>query len=248
LEHCDRFFERSGRYRLFVKHVAEIPTNDGIVNVPPFPMNKTKRDAMQEIINEYIERGVVEPSYSAWNAPAFLVKNQHGPEETLAWKRWRVVEDYRQLNVTIRDEVFTPPSVQELIDIVSNSNKYYCSVDLRQGYHHIPLKASDCEKTTFSTGGGACKRQYCVLPYGVKHSGQVFLRTMEMILGGLINKNCLVYVDDILIFALTFEKLLTNLDDVIGCISSKGGSIDLGKSKFLAEEIDFLGHTIGAKG
>jgi hypothetical protein len=78
---------------------------------------------MQEIINKYIEKGIVEPSNSAWNAPAFLVKKQHGPKETLASKRWRVVEEYCQLNMTIRDEVFTPPSVQEPINIVGNSNK-----------------------------------------------------------------------------------------------------------------------------
>jgi Reverse transcriptase (RNA-dependent DNA polymerase) len=71
---------------------------------------------------------------------------------------------------------------------------------------------------------------------------------MEEILGGLINKSCLVYVDDILIFAETFDKLLTNLGDVIGRISNEGGSIDLKKSKFFAEEIDFLGHTIGKNG
>jgi Reverse transcriptase (RNA-dependent DNA polymerase) len=71
---------------------------------------------------------------------------------------------------------------------------------------------------------------------------------MEKILCGLINKSCLVFVDDILIFVATFDKLLIYLDDVIGRISSEGGSIDLGKSKFLAKEIDFLGHTIGAKG
>jgi Reverse transcriptase (RNA-dependent DNA polymerase) len=177
-----------------------------------------------------------------------LLKKQHVSDKTLASKRWRIVEDYRQLNVTIRDEVFTPPSVQELIDIVGNNNKYYCSIDLRQGFHHIPLKASDRQKTTFSTGGLGGKLQYRVLPYGLKHSGQVIKRTMEKILRGLINKICLVYVDDILIFAETFDKLLANLDDVIGRISSEGGSIDLGKSKFLGEEIDFLGHTIGKKG
>jgi hypothetical protein len=92
----------------------------------------------------------------------------------MASKRWRVVEDYRQLNTTIRDEVFTPPSVEELIDIVGSRNKYYCSLDLRQGYHYIPLKASDCEKMTFSTRELVGKLQYHVLPYGLKHGGQVF--------------------------------------------------------------------------
>jgi Reverse transcriptase (RNA-dependent DNA polymerase) len=71
---------------------------------------------------------------------------------------------------------------------------------------------------------------------------------MEKILGTLINRRCLVYVDDILIYGESFEKLLSNLEAVLERISSEGGSIDLGKSKFLGEEINFLGHTIGKKG
>jgi hypothetical protein len=56
-------------------------------------MNKIKRDAMQTILDEYIERGIVEPSQSSWNALAFIITKQHGPEETNASKIWRVVED-----------------------------------------------------------------------------------------------------------------------------------------------------------
>jgi hypothetical protein len=73
---------------------------------------------MEEIINKYIERGIVEPFNFAWNAPAFLLKKQHGPDKTLVSKKWRVVKDYRWHNMTIRDELFAPPSVQELIDII----------------------------------------------------------------------------------------------------------------------------------
>jgi hypothetical protein len=36
-----------------------------------------------------------------------------------------------------------------------------------------------------------------------------------------------------------------NLDVVLGRRKDKGGSINIRKSKFLAEEIDFLGHNIG---
>jgi hypothetical protein len=57
-----------------------------------------------------------------------------------------------------------------------------------------------------------------------------------------------VYVDDILIFGDSIEVMIANLDAVLGRISHEGGSIDLGRSKFLAEEIDFLGHTIGKSG
>jgi hypothetical protein len=47
-------------------------------------MNKNKRDAMEEINNKCIERGIVDQSNSACKAPAFLVKKQHGPGETIA--------------------------------------------------------------------------------------------------------------------------------------------------------------------
>jgi hypothetical protein len=64
-----------------------------------------------------------------------------------------MVEDYRELNKIIIDEVFNTQSASEIVDIIGSENKYYCSIDLRQGYHHLPLKVSDRKKTTFSTGG-----------------------------------------------------------------------------------------------
>jgi hypothetical protein len=144
--------------------------------------------------------------------------------------------------------VFTPPSVQGLIDNIGNNNEYYKSIDLRQGYHNIPLKGNNREKTILSSGGLTGKLPHHVLPDGFKHGGQVFLKTIKRILGRLLNKSCPVYVNAILIFSETFDLLPLNRNHIIGPISSKGGGIDLGSSKFLAEEIDFLGHIIGAKG
>jgi hypothetical protein len=81
-----------------------------------------------------------------------LVKKQHLPNKTLASKRCRLVEDYSQLNTAIFDEIFVPLFVQGLIDIIGNTIKYCSLIGLKQGYLHIPLKVSDLEKTTFSTG------------------------------------------------------------------------------------------------
>jgi Reverse transcriptase (RNA-dependent DNA polymerase) len=159
-----------------------------------------------------------------------------------------MVEDYRELNKVIIDEVFDTPSVSEIVDIIGSENKYYCSKDLKQGYHHLPFKVSDIEKLTFSTDGLARKLQYCVLSYVLKHGGQVFQRAMEIVLDGLIEKHCLVYVDDALIFGKTFNHMLESLDLVLDRINKEGGSKDFGKSRFLAEEIDFLGQRIGKKG
>jgi hypothetical protein len=68
---------------------------------------------------------------------------------------------------------------------------------------------------------------------------------MEKILSGFINRCCLVYVYDILIFSYSIEVMIANPDALLGRIFHEGGSINPGKLKLLAEEIDFLGHTIG---
>jgi hypothetical protein len=68
---------------------------------------------------------------------------------------------------------------------------------------------------------------------------------MEKILGEVINKSCLKYVDDIMILAETFDNLFINLNGITAHKSSEGASIELEKTRSLAEEIDFPGHTIG---
>jgi hypothetical protein len=71
---------------------------------------------------------------------------------------------------------------------------------------------------------------------------------MKQILCRLINRCGLVYVDDILIFGASIDVMVANLDAALARISHEEGSIDLGKSKLLAEEKDFLGHTFGKSG
>jgi hypothetical protein len=67
-------------------------------------------------------------------------------EEKRASKKWRIVEDYQELNKIIMDDVFNAPSVSEIVDIIGSKNKYYCRKDLRQRFHHIPLKVSDTDR------------------------------------------------------------------------------------------------------
>jgi hypothetical protein len=80
---------------------------------------------MHKILDEYIERDIVETSTSSWNSQAFFIKKQHRPEETPASKRLRVVQVNCQLNTTIIDEVFVTWCVQELVETIGNNNKYY---------------------------------------------------------------------------------------------------------------------------
>jgi hypothetical protein len=54
---------------------------------------------------------------------------------------------------------------------------------------------------------------------------------MKIELESLIEKHCLVYVNDVLVFSNTFKHMEESLDQVLGRISSEGRSIDIKKYK-----------------
>jgi hypothetical protein len=64
----------------------------------------------------------------------------------------------------------------------------------------------------------------------------------------LIEKHFLVCVDDIFIFGRSFQKMIKSLDLVLGRINQEERSIELRKSTFFAEVIDFPCHKKGQNG
>jgi len=89
---------------------------------------------------------------------------------------------------------------------------FYTTLDLRSGYHNIPIKESDRDKTAFVTRRGYFR--YKVLPFGLTTAPSVFQRLMDLVLCGLTYATCLVYLDDIIVFAKDFETHLMRLREV----------------------------------
>ena len=86
---------------------------------------------------------------------------------------------------------------------------WFSTLDLRSGYHNIPIKESDRDKTAFITRRG-CFR-YKVLPFGCTTAPSVFQRLMDLVLCGLTFVTCLVYLDDIIAVSYTHLTLPTIL-------------------------------------
>jgi hypothetical protein len=73
-------------------------------------------------------------------------------------------------------------------------------------YHQLPLRKEDREKTAFVTPDGLF--QFKVHPFGVTNGPSTFQSTMDIVLGGLRWTSCLVYLDDIIVYAPTFSSHL----------------------------------------
>ena len=70
----------------------------------------------------------------------------------------------------------------------------------------------DKEKTAFSAKGELW--QFKVMQFGLCNAAATFERLMDRVLKGMHWKTCLVYVDDIIVLARTFDEHLKNLEEI----------------------------------
>ena len=81
--------------------------------------------------------------------------------------------------------------------------RIFSKLDLRDGYHQIPVDPLHRHKTAFVCRYGAF--EYTVMPMGMKNAPAHFQRAMNLMLGDLVDVCVLVYLDDILIFSRNKE-------------------------------------------
>ena len=149
-------------------------------------------------------RGLIELSSSPWSSPIVLAKTKDG--------EWRFCVDYRRLNAITTKDIYPLPRIESTLARLHGAD-LFTIMDLERGYWQIPLKESDREKTAFTTADGLY--QFLVMPFGVCSKPGTFQRMMDLILTGLRWSECLVYLDDINIYARDPEEHLSRLRKVL---------------------------------
>jgi len=86
------------------------------------------------------------------------------------------------------------------------------------------------------------------MPFGLCNAPATFKRLMEKVLQQLINKICLVYLDDVIIFSKDFEGMMKRLKRVFSRLRSANLKLNPKKCSFLKKEIKYLGYVISKKG
>ncbi|KAL7846618.1 hypothetical protein SRHO_G00215980 [Serrasalmus rhombeus] len=86
------------------------------------------------------------------------------------------------------------------------------------------------------------------MPMGLTNTPPTFQRLMELVLRGLHWKECLIYLDDVLVFSRTFSQHLGSLEEVLGRFRSAGLKLKPTKCSFACSQVTFLGHVVSSQG
>ena len=82
------------------------------------------------------------------------------------------------------------------------------------------------------------------MPFGQKGAPATFQRAFDIILSGVRWQICLLYLDDVIVFARTHGEHAKHLHTVLSLLQSAGISLKLKKCSFIQLKVHYLGHLI----
>ena len=196
-----------------------------------------RREEERQLVEDMLAIGIIQESNSAWSSPTVLVKKKDGTT--------RFCIDYRRLNQATKVDAYPLPHIEDSLNTLGGA-RFFCSLDLASGYWQVEMDAAVREKTAFVTQGGLY--EFRVMPFGLVNAPATFERLMERVLRGIAWSECLVYLDDILVFGPDFGTTLARLEKVLDRLGEAGLKLKAKKCQLFQEEIPFLGHIVSAAG
>ena len=195
------------------------------------------RGKIEEMVQEMLQQGVIEPSRSPWASPIVLVKRKDGGV--------RFCVDYRKLNAVTKLDEFPLPRIDDTLDLLAGSC-FFTTLDLASGFWQVRMEPTSQERTAFTTFAGLY--EFKKMPFGLANAPATFQRLMEVVLSGLARDACLVYLDDIIVIGKTLEQHNAHLEQVLTRIREAGLRLKLKKCKVAQQKVEYLGHVVSAEG
>jgi len=81
------------------------------------------------------------------------------------------------------------------------------------------------------------------MPFGLANSPATYQRLMEQNLGELNTQTCFIYLDDVIVFAPTYEEHLRRLLHVLKKIQDEGLKLP-NKCSFFMRRVKYVGHIV----
>ena len=226
--HCDMI-----KHRIDLMEGKETPFKEKHRRIPPMMI-----DEVRNHLEQLLSAGIIKKSKSPWASNVVLVRKKNGS--------LRMCVDYRNLNSRTVKDSYALPRIEEIFDVLKGS-KYFSTIDMKSGYHQVEIEESHKERTAFTVGPLGFY-EYNRMPFGLSNSPATYQRLMEECLGDYNMTICVIYLDDLIVFADTFEEHLHRLDLVLTRLKQCNLKLSPEKCTFIQEKVGFLGHVVSADG
>ena len=133
------------------------------VSKRPYTLALKHHDCVQVEISKLLDAGVIRESDSSWSAPIVVVPKGDGGK--------RLCIDYRALNAITRTFICPMSRVEDILAKLGKA-KFFTTLDLRSGYHHIVLDKESIKNTAFCTLFS--KYEYLKVPFGLAQAPSYF--------------------------------------------------------------------------
>lgn len=197
-----------------------------------------QRKQIREIVDDLLERKIIQHSTSPYCARVVPVQKRNG--------KVRLCVDLRPLNSRVSKQKYPFPLIEDCLLRISNKS-VFTVLDMKDGFHQIKVHPEDSKYFAFATPDG--QYEYTRLPFGYSESPAEFQKRLVNILQPLIRKDkVVVYIDDIMIASCTVEENLETLRDTLNILKSHSFELNYDKCQFLKKEVQYLGYIISDQG
>jgi hypothetical protein len=205
----------------------------------PYRLSKQGEEAVDENFDELTSYGrlqeVTKPT--PWGLQVFVVYKT---------AKKRPVIDMRRLNDGLAGDSYPLPRMESVIEPLQGM-KWLGTVDITSAFYQRLLHPDDRHRATVVTHRGV--EQFATTVMGCKNSVQHQQKLMDRrVLSKLSWTGASCYVDDIVIYAETFQKFLQMTDEVFCILSDLGITLKARKCYLGFHSIELLGYLVDRLG
>ena len=201
------------------------------------PQTPQNLEVIHSRIKELLDVGVIRVSSEEYWAQIHVVRKDG--------KKPRVCVDYRPLNKVSKLFQWPIPDIKQQLQKL-RAQTFLMTIDLTDAYHQVAIDKESVKWTAVRAAG----IMFVWNRLGFGNSGAVAHFQFQMatvVLAGLIDRCCLVYLDDIIIFGETEGKFLSNVSEVLNRLRTFDFLVKASKIK-CGTQLQFLGHIVSGMG